>query len=62
MKFDPKKPHGLVYGKEGAAYEQNGQLFTPAGEPFVEDSQDELPLGAAAARTQSAAKQAGKAQ
>jgi hypothetical protein len=61
MKFDPKKPHGLVYGVSGAAYEQGGQLYTPTGEPFVEDKQDELPLGAQAQR-QAAPKQPGKIQ
>jgi hypothetical protein len=61
MKFDSKKPHGLVYGVSGAAYEQDGQLYTPTGEPFVEDKQDDLPLGA---QTQRAAggKQPGKSQ
>lgn len=62
MKFDPKKPHGLVYGVSGAAYEQGGQLFTPTGEAFVEDKQDELPLGTAQHQRQSANKQQGKAQ
>lgn len=61
MKFDPKKPHGLVYGVSGAAYEQNGQLYTPLGEPFVEDTQEELPLGAQTQRAP-AGKQPGKSQ
>ncbi|CAB3731084.1 hypothetical protein [Paraburkholderia rhynchosiae] len=61
MKFDPKKPHGLVYGVTGAAYEQNGQLYTPTGEPFVEEKQEELPLGTQAQR-QSTNKQTAKGQ
>lgn len=44
MKFDPKKPHGIVIGVPGAAYEQEGRLYTPAGEPHVEPRQDELEL------------------
>jgi hypothetical protein len=40
MKFDASKPHGLVYGVPGAAYEQNGQLYSPIGEPFVEPEQE----------------------
>lgn len=32
MKFDPKKPHGLVYGVSGVAYEQDGRYYSPAGE------------------------------
>lgn len=44
MKFDPKKPHGIVIGVPGAAYEQDGKLYTPTGEPHVERQQEELPL------------------
>lgn len=45
MKFDPSKPHGVVIGMDGCAFEQNGQLYTPDGEPFVESVQEELALG-----------------
>lgn len=43
MKFDPKKPHGIVIGMDGCAFEQDGKLYTPEGEPFVE-GQQALPL------------------
>lgn len=33
MMFDKRKPHGIVYGMPGAAYEQNGILFNAKGEP-----------------------------
>ena len=46
MKFDPKKPHGIVIGIPGAAYEQDGRLYTPTGEPHVEPKQEELALTA----------------
>jgi hypothetical protein len=42
MKFDPKKPHGTVIGMDGVAFEQDGQLYTAEGEPFVD--QQELAL------------------
>lgn len=35
MSFDPKKPHGLVYGVTGVAYEQNGKYYSPAGEQMT---------------------------
>ncbi|WP_109477706.1 hypothetical protein [Paraburkholderia sp. C35] len=32
MTFNPKKPHGIVYGVTGVAYEQDGKYYSPAGE------------------------------
>lgn len=58
MKFDASKPHGLVYGVPGAAYEQNGQLYSPIGEPFAEAVQDDLAAESRAQRGQSSNQQA----
>ena len=53
MKFDPSKPHGLVYGDHGATYEQNGNLFDAGGrlidapeepEPEVEPGEATSPI------------------
>lgn len=62
MKFDPSKPHGLVYGISGAAFEQNGHLFTPTGELFEEDRQTDLALEPRAARGQQGNGQQGRRQ
>lgn len=37
MKFDPKQPHGVVYNHYGAAFEQNGKLFTGSGDLFEDE-------------------------
>jgi hypothetical protein len=44
MKFDPKKPHGIVIGMDGCAYEQDGKLYALDGSPFVEPIEEELDL------------------
>lgn len=36
MRFDPSRPHGVVSGMPGVAYEQDRKFFTPAGELYVE--------------------------
>jgi hypothetical protein len=33
MRFDPTRPHGLVYGQPGVAFEQGGVFFRPDGKP-----------------------------
>lgn len=48
MKFDPKKPHGTIYGHPWARYEQGGQLFdwngnSPIGEVEPAVVVEELP-------------------
>lgn len=35
MKFDPKKPHGAIWGHPTAAYEQDGVLFAGDGSVVV---------------------------
>lgn len=50
MKFDISKPHGLVYGVSGAAYEQHGQLYSITGEP-VDESKEESDTESQPART-----------
>jgi hypothetical protein len=46
MKFDPKKPHGVITGHSWARFEQNGILYNQQGEPevtldVVEDAEPE---------------------
>jgi len=34
MKFDPKKPHGVITNHDWARYEQNGVLYDSQGQPM----------------------------
>lgn len=37
MKFDPKKPYGMITGHAWARYEQNGVLYDSQGNPETRD-------------------------
>jgi hypothetical protein len=43
QKFDPKKPHGLIYGSADAQYEQDGVLYAGDGQVVSEPGQEIKP-------------------
>ncbi len=52
MKFDPKKPHGVITNHEWARYEQDGVLYDCLGQPMdgvevpaEEEIEVEIPSG-----------------
>jgi hypothetical protein len=41
MKFDPKKPHGVITNHDWARYEQDGVMYDWQGQPRVIDTVEE---------------------
>lgn len=50
MRFDPSKPHGLVYGEPGVAFHQNGRHYRKDGTPVDEEPAEVAPEPVAPAR------------
>lgn len=43
MKFDPKKPHGVITNHDWARYEQDGVLYDIQGQPMDQVEEDTDP-------------------
>lgn len=39
MRFDPSKPHGIVYGEPGVSWHQNGRHYKKDGTPVGEEAE-----------------------
>lgn len=51
-KFDPKRPHGVIYGHLSGKFEQDGVIYGGNGKPVPADQlrKDELRIAKEAAR------------